>query len=109
MVGRRKPLVLTSTKTLLNSVLSSSRLGEVDRFAGDDDASCGLQLPAGILRLSDVKLASLDDSALVGFSISVLKRLSITSGSSVCFLFLYLHSYCLIAAKTYGIAGKVNP
>ncbi|GMN38088.1 hypothetical protein TIFTF001_007343 [Ficus carica] len=85
MVGRRKPLVLASTKTLLNSVLSSSRLGDGERVAGDDDNDwpCGLQLPAGILRCSEAKLASLDDSALVGVSISVLKRLSITSGSSV--------------------------
>lgn len=102
MVGRRKPLVLASTKTLLNSVLSSSRLGDGERVAGDDDDDWprGLQLPAGILRCSEAKLASLDDSALVGVSISVLKRLSITSGSSVCFfLFPFLHWFCLVAAK----------
>ncbi|MBA0753653.1 hypothetical protein Gogos_021146, partial [Gossypium gossypioides] len=61
MVWRRKPLVLSSTKIL-----------------------------AGILRvskdkngISDPKLASLDDSALIGLSTSTLKRLSITSGSLV--------------------------
>ncbi|ONH93828.1 hypothetical protein PRUPE_8G255300 [Prunus persica] len=91
MVGRRrKPLVLTSTKTLINSVLSLSRPSEDHRVHDVDDASTSLQLPPGILRISkdktaisSPKLASFDDSALVGLSTSVLKRLSITSGSLV--------------------------
>ncbi|KAL5561531.1 hypothetical protein UlMin_031278 [Ulmus minor] len=90
MVGRRKPLVLASTKSLVGSVLGSTRLGDGERVAAADDGSGGLQLTAGILRFSkgntdvrDPKLASLDDSALVGVSISVLKRLSVTSGSLV--------------------------
>lgn len=97
MVERRKPLVLSSTKVVINSVLSSSRLGEGDRIrvvAGkeplDDDASPDFQLQAGILRfprdsdvISDPKLGSLDDAALVGLSTSALKQLSITSGSLV--------------------------
>ncbi|MBA0795746.1 hypothetical protein Gohar_006582, partial [Gossypium harknessii] len=87
MVGRRKPLVLFSTKILVNSVLSSTRLNEAGpaNLSGD-----GLRLKAGILRvskdkngISDTKLASLDDSALIGLSTSTLKRLSITSGSLV--------------------------
>ncbi|TYG56784.1 hypothetical protein ES288_D08G091300v1 [Gossypium darwinii] len=87
MVGRRKPLVLSSTKILVNSVLSSTRLNEAGpaNLSGD-----GLRLKAGILRvskvknsISDPKLASLDDSALIGLSTSTLKRLSITSGSLV--------------------------
>ncbi|XP_068344876.1 peroxisomal ATPase PEX6-like isoform X2 [Pyrus communis] len=81
---RRKPLVLS----LVNSVLSEDR--PVDG-GGDGDESTSLQLPPGILRLSkdrtvlsnSPKLASLDDSALVGLSTSALKRLSITSGSLV--------------------------
>ncbi|KAM1755947.1 hypothetical protein ACFX12_008217 [Malus domestica] len=85
---RRKPLVLTSTKSLVNSVLSEDR--PVDG-GGDGDESTSLQLPPGILRLSkdrtvlssSPKLASLDDSALVGLLTSALKRLSITSGSLV--------------------------
>ncbi|BBH10385.1 peroxin 6 [Prunus dulcis] len=89
MVGRRrKPLVLTSTKALINSVLSLSRPSEDHRVDDVDDASTSLQLPPGILRISkdktaisSPKLASFDDSALVGLSTSVLKRLSITSGS----------------------------
>lgn len=90
-------MVLSSTKLLVGSVLSSSRLGEADRVrvvAGNDplgdDVSGDLQLRAGILRfsrdgevISDSKLDSLDDAALVGLSTSALKRLSITSGSLV--------------------------
>ncbi|WRX11196.1 ATPase [Theobroma cacao] len=87
MVGRRKPLVLSSTKILVHSVLSSARLDET----GPTNLSAdGLHLKAGILRfskdendISDPKLASLDDSALVGLSTSVLKGLSIVSGSLV--------------------------
>lgn len=89
MVGRRKPLVLSSTKFLVSSVLNSSR---PDRDAARDDSEepPRLHLPAGILRLpkdkediADLKLASLDGSAVVGLSASALKRLSITSGSLV--------------------------
>ncbi|KAJ4828499.1 peroxisomal assembly protein [Turnera subulata] len=93
--SRRKPLVLSSTKILLDSLLSSSRLGEENRVApenlpGDDDVSPSFQLQAGILRfsrdkvdISNSELTSLDDSALVGVSTSVLKKLSATSGSLV--------------------------
>lgn len=87
MVRRRKPLVLSSTKILVNSVLSSTRLNEADLT---NLSAEGLRLKAGILKfpkdknnISDPKLASLDDSALVGLSTSALKRLSITSGSLV--------------------------
>ncbi|TYI68426.1 hypothetical protein E1A91_D08G088300v1 [Gossypium mustelinum] len=87
MVGRRKPLVLSSTKILVNSVLSSTRLNEAGPANLSGDV---LRLKAGILRvskvknsISDPKLASLDDSALIGLSTSTLKRLSITSGSLV--------------------------
>ncbi|KAF5744157.1 hypothetical protein HS088_TW08G00753 [Tripterygium wilfordii] len=91
MVERRKPLVLASTKVLIDSVLSSSRLTGTDKVAENkltvEISSLKLQLPAGILRFSkdnlDPKQAALDDSALVGLSTSVLKRLSVTSGSLV--------------------------
>ncbi|KAE9464038.1 hypothetical protein C3L33_04054, partial [Rhododendron williamsianum] len=92
MVERRKPLVLSSTKALINSVLSSSRpqeIHEIDRRSGDE-SSPSVLLQAGILRLSkdgketgESKVDSLDDSALVGLPTSVLKKLSITSGSLV--------------------------
>ncbi|KAI3439488.1 uncharacterized protein J3R85_004927 [Psidium guajava] len=88
MVERRRPLVLFSTRSLVDSVLSSSRL-EVGELA-PDGAPPELKLPAGILRFarerveeSDSRLAKLDDAALVGLSTSALKRLSITSGSLV--------------------------
>ncbi|XP_059625724.1 peroxisomal ATPase PEX6 isoform X4 [Cornus florida] len=88
MVERRKPLVLSSTKALINSVLSSSRTKEGDGVDGKTSSS--LQLPAGILQLSkdrtDIslpKVASLDDCVLVGLPISIFKKLSITSGSLI--------------------------
>lgn len=95
MVERRKPLVLSSTKLLINSVLSSSRRVTGENLVGDD-VSPSLQLPAGILRfskdkidISDAKFASLDDSALLGLSTCVLKQLSVTSGSLVSFFFFF--------------------
>lgn len=95
MVERRKPLVLSSTKLLINSVLSSSSPPPPQQLAErvEDDVSGGtLQLRAGILRFPRDKivisshnsnLASLDDAALVGLSTCALKRLSITSASLV--------------------------
>lgn len=98
MVGRRKPLVLSSTKSLLNSVLNSSTTEKINGIDGapvnkysdgdgEEEAPTMLQLRAGILRLSEDKLGkkatSLDDAALIGLSTSLLKRLLITSGSLV--------------------------
>lgn len=87
---RRKPLVLSSTKTLINSLLNSSKPEAQSENISGDKSPPAVQLQAGILRLtngktviSDPKLASFDDSALVGLSTSLLKRLSITSGSLV--------------------------
>ncbi|XP_027117008.1 peroxisomal ATPase PEX6-like isoform X2 [Coffea arabica] len=97
---RRKPLVLSSTRALVDSVLSCSRIQERDDVNDDgkigtqdpQDSQPNLQLKAGILRISDnptdnsqatTKLASLDRSALLGLSTSTLKKLSITSGSLV--------------------------
>lgn len=99
--------MLTSTKSLVNSVLSEDR--PVDG-GGDGDESTSLQLPPGILRLSkdrtvlsnSPKLASLDDSALVGLSTSALKRLSITSGSLVLvpmLIHINFPAFCLVAGK----------
>ncbi|XP_004309704.1 PREDICTED: peroxisome biogenesis protein 6 [Fragaria vesca subsp. vesca] len=91
MVGRRKPLVLTSTKTLIKSLLSSPpgglTSGDDHPLSASDDVTTSFQLlPPGILRFyvdRSPKSASLDDSALVGLSTSLLKRLYITSGSLV--------------------------
>ncbi|KAI3514652.1 hypothetical protein L1887_13247 [Cichorium endivia] len=99
MVGRRKPLVLSSTKSLLNSVLNSSTKEKINGIDGapvnkysdgdgdGEEAPTMLQLRAGILRLSEDKLGkkvtSLDDAALIGLSTSLLKKLLITSGSLV--------------------------
>lgn len=96
MVERRKPLVLSSTKILINSVLSPSRRVTGEKLVGDG-VSPSLHLPAGILRfskdkidISDAKFASLDDSALLGLSTCVLKQLSVTSGSLVNYYYYYL-------------------
>lgn len=103
---RRKPLVLSSTKALLNSLLTTSRNQVTDR---DDDTLSSqnllpaVQLKTGVLQaeldgisVSQTKnssgIGSIDSSALVGLSISVLKRLSITSGSLV---LLFLFCSCL--------------
>ncbi|XP_010556760.1 PREDICTED: peroxisome biogenesis protein 6 [Tarenaya hassleriana] len=99
MVERRKPLVLSTTRTAVRAVLNSSRLIDAgdravteDGFSdgGDDGSRRSIPLTAGILRwngggenASVSKLDSLDDSALVGLSTQVLKRLSINSGSLV--------------------------
>ncbi|KAA8549192.1 hypothetical protein F0562_000876 [Nyssa sinensis] len=92
---RTKPLALSSTKALVNSVLCSSRTQERDGIGRNsdlvgDDKSPNLLLSAGNLLLSkertDIshpKVASLDDSALVGLPTTVLKNLSMTSGSPV--------------------------
>ncbi|KAK4492575.1 hypothetical protein RD792_003390 [Penstemon davidsonii] len=84
---QRKPLVLSSTKALVNSLLNSSK--PTEDAVGNDQvvphlSAPTLQLTAGILRFSkDTTVNSVDDSALVGLSTSVLKRLSITSGSLI--------------------------
>lgn len=99
MVERRNPLVLSSTRTTLRSVLNSLQpvAAGGDRVLNKDGISGGsdlvrrkVRLSAGILRchrdggnVSDVKLDSLDDSALIGLSTQLLKRLSINSGSLV--------------------------
>ncbi|MCL7025233.1 hypothetical protein MKW94_017039 [Papaver nudicaule] len=83
MVERRKPLILSSTRCLVDSVLNNSETRQ-------NEAKLSLRLPAGILRFNDSKdeveklgISAFDDSTLVGVSSSVLKRLSITSSSLV--------------------------
>ncbi|XP_047972026.1 peroxisome biogenesis protein 6 isoform X3 [Salvia hispanica] len=78
---KRKPLVLASTKALVDSLLNSHRTAE----DGDGiDPARSLQLTAGILRVSDDSpLNSVDASVSIGLSTAVLKQLSITSGSLV--------------------------
>lgn len=88
----RKPLVLASTRQLLDSVLNSAKSGgSTVAGAGRDGASVrrirpSVRLKAGILRLSG-EGAGTDllrkDSDSIGVSASVLKRLSVTSGSLV--------------------------
>lgn len=100
MVERRNPLVLSSTRSTLRSVLNSLQTSSADGdrvlnhdgivLGGSDLSRGNVSLSAGILRwrmdgenVSDAKLDSLDDSALVGVSTQLLKRLSINSGSLV--------------------------
>ncbi|KAL3647988.1 peroxisomal assembly protein [Castilleja foliolosa] len=84
---KRKPLVLSSTTAILNSLLSSRESAEdtdgIDEIA-PGSSPLSLQLTAGILRFSrDTNVDSVDGSVLVGLSTYVLKRLSITSGSLI--------------------------
>lgn len=99
MVERRSPLVLSSTRTTLRSVLNSLQavsaggdrvLSKDGTLGGSDLIQRNVRLSAGILRwhrdgenVSDSKLDSFDDSASVGLSTQLLKRLSINSGSLV--------------------------
>ncbi|EOA37395.1 hypothetical protein CARUB_v10011267mg [Capsella rubella] len=83
MVERRNPLVLSSTRTTLRSVLNSLQpvSSDGERVPNHDSLRGNVRLSAGILRCPDD--AKLDDSALVGLSTQLLKRLSINSGSLV--------------------------
>ncbi|KAL9168465.1 hypothetical protein ABFS82_04G017200 [Erythranthe guttata] len=84
---KRKPLVLSSTEALVNSLLNPRKTTEdsdgIDEISTSSSART-LQSTAGILRFSkDATFDSVDASALVGLSTSMLKRLSITSGSLI--------------------------
>ncbi|WOL12257.1 peroxisome biogenesis protein 6 [Canna indica] len=94
MVERRKPLVLSSTRALLDSLLSSAKSHGIGSDGADDAAAQNrggagqggpVRLHAGIIRFTDgVESDDMtDNSFMVGVSASVLKRLSITSGSLV--------------------------
>ncbi|KAJ6792760.1 peroxisome biogenesis protein 6 [Iris pallida] len=85
----RRPLILSSTRNLLDSVLSSARPEEGSRRrdeASSDRSPPFLRLKAGILRFADGGVGGgelSEDSLLVGVSSSVLKKLSITTGSLI--------------------------
>ncbi|KAL0435846.1 UNVERIFIED_CONTAM: Peroxisome biogenesis protein 6 [Sesamum radiatum] len=84
---KRKPLVLSSTKALVDSLLNSRKTTQcadgIEEIAASPSAPT-LQLTAGILRYSkDTTIDSVDGTVLVGLSTSALKRLSITSGSLI--------------------------
>ncbi|KAL0459632.1 UNVERIFIED_CONTAM: Peroxisome biogenesis protein 6 [Sesamum latifolium] len=84
---KRKPLVLSSTKALVDSLLNSRKTTQcadgIQEIAASRSAPA-LQLTAGILRYSkDTTVDSVDGTVLVGLSTSALKRLSITSGSLI--------------------------
>ncbi|KAG9156988.1 hypothetical protein Leryth_009024 [Lithospermum erythrorhizon] len=94
MVERRKPLVLSSTKALVNSLLTTSISTQSDQTppltTAVDHRSNTLCLRGGVLNflknkeeLLNSKLVSLDEAVLVGVSTCVLKQLSITSGELV--------------------------
>ncbi|XP_075509403.1 peroxisomal ATPase PEX6 isoform X1 [Primulina tabacum] len=83
---RRKPLVLASTEALVNSLLNPFKHIDEEAEGSHRIAPYPLQVTAGILRLckdATVDFPTLDDSSLVGLSASLLKRLSITSGSLI--------------------------
>ncbi|KAK7337414.1 hypothetical protein VNO77_17986 [Canavalia gladiata] len=76
MVERRKPLILCSTKHVINSTSPNNNLFR-------DEPPPNFRLPVGILRFSNLSNPSIDHSALLGLSSRLLKTLSITSGSPV--------------------------
>ncbi|KAL6559107.1 hypothetical protein OROHE_006476 [Orobanche hederae] len=84
---KRKPLVLSSTKALLDSLLISrdtTRDADESHEIALGSSARTLRLTAGILKISkDTTVDSVDGSVLVGLSTSALKRLSITSGSLI--------------------------
>ncbi|KAH6766372.1 peroxin 6 [Perilla frutescens var. hirtella] len=84
---KRKPLVLSSTQALVDSLLNSHRTTQdsdgIDKIDPSPSART-LQFTAGILRVSkDATVNSVDGSVLVGLSTALLKQLSITSGSLI--------------------------
>ncbi|KAH6821775.1 peroxin 6 [Perilla frutescens var. hirtella] len=84
---KRKPLVLSSTQALVDSLLNSHRTTQdsdgIDKIDPSPSART-LQFTAGILRVSkDTTVNSVDGSVLVGLSTALLKQLSITSGSLI--------------------------
>ncbi|XP_009405393.2 peroxisomal ATPase PEX6 [Musa acuminata AAA Group] len=96
MADRRKPLVLSSTRALLDSVLGSAgSQGVGDGAVGAEGEARGaadrrrpeLRLPVGILRFSDSGGVGSDELKenffVVGLSASVLKKLAIASGSLI--------------------------
>lgn len=91
--------MLASTEALVNSLLNPSK--QIDEEAEGSHRvapyplAAGLQVTSGILRFSKdatVSLPTVDDSSLVGLSASLLKRLSITSGSLV----MDLRHFCVL-------------
>ncbi|XP_011626676.1 peroxisome biogenesis protein 6 isoform X1 [Amborella trichopoda] len=92
MVERRKPLLLSTTKEIRDSLVSLGISRERENGESPDAFSnfnnCSpLHIGAGILRVSEDWHGSnngvFDDSSMVGVSASVLKKLSLTSGSLV--------------------------
>ncbi|WZZ56364.1 LOW QUALITY PROTEIN: hypothetical protein YC2023_056471 [Brassica napus] len=81
MVERRSPLVLSSTRATLRSVLNS--LQPVASGGARASNSDGISWQRDGVNDSDSKFDSFDDSALVGLSTQSLKRLSINAGSLV--------------------------
>ncbi|RDX86979.1 Peroxisome biogenesis protein 6, partial [Mucuna pruriens] len=73
---RRKPLILCSTKHVINSTAPTNNLFH-------RESSPTFHLPVGILRFSNLANPSFDHSSLLALSTSLLKTLSITSGSPV--------------------------
>ncbi|KAL8167782.1 hypothetical protein V2J09_009281 [Rumex salicifolius] len=89
---RRKPLVLASTKALVDSLLASSKnpggSDTASPVSFSDESLSPLKFRAGILRFAAANcvksnLDKFDRSALVGLSTSALRQLGIVSGSTV--------------------------
>jgi hypothetical protein len=94
---RRKPLILASTRAILDSVLSPSESLDTTELHGSaQNRRClqiceSIQLTAGVLRFDEITDASCGDefselSSFVCVSTSVLRQLETVTGSLVFFL-----------------------
>lgn len=102
MVEKRKPLILASTKTLLNALSQNPNNNNSNSLqsgnchvntplsSSSDSSPLFVQVQAGILKFPNNKneipprISSLDHSSLIGLPVAILKRLAITSGTLVC-------------------------
>lgn len=110
MVEKRKPLILSSTKNLLNSLLNSETQTQISLLST-------VQLRAGILqvskdasKISNPKFVNFDDSALVGLTTSQLRRLCVTSGSLVWYTYTHVFhftcQYDSFRARIWNLWGR---
>ncbi|XP_057544684.1 peroxisomal ATPase PEX6 isoform X2 [Amaranthus tricolor] len=101
MVEKRKPLILASTKTLLNALSQNPNNNNSNSLqsgnchvntplsSSSDSSPLFVQVQAGILKFPNNKneipprISSLDHSSLIGLPVAILKRLAITSGTLV--------------------------
>ncbi|CAN4113670.1 unnamed protein product [Withania somnifera] len=83
MVERRKPLVLASTKNLVNSLVNSETQTQVPFLSTVQLRGGILQVSRNESKISNPKFVNFDDCALVGLTTCQLTKLCVISGSLV--------------------------